>query len=591
MPQEQMINLMKWRKGFLMDNKEKINILIDYTPNKVYEESPELLHNDDFEMICDVIVPRGSEEMVAIGTAEEVKVGIRFEGVEKSHVYFQYIKGFISALVTEDPTCVHFDIVRATLRKIDPGLLEDKSLIDMMARALIAQCRKLNPKINAPKHIQDQFNKANEVEEKFPPQSGRVQPYLKVAKLNLSPADDALFVVDDMFIWDKALSEVLESTGINGRDAAYRYEEKFQARLASYKMGSSRPVDYWFNTKTPTPNEPFHISPSLQMLMNQAYNDIIKKSLDFGKKYPPAISNNIYHSVNIIHKGTIQESDSQIKVINEGSVIGSLPIAAIDQNIYNRVFRGIDKFRTVTGHRLLRFLPQQAHTQLAHGINPCNILVYPGGYAQIAQEGLGLKGEKVVGNVKDVLHGLAFMQWKFQDFEGNFIVLGAYKSAATRNQHDGVKITLGPELSPYYASKHRSLLIPILKDPQLVGSPQFYANQYLLQNEIMAEFSHQSIRLAQDGIVILSDDIWERGMLPKRIKNLVKDCWTKDGDNGEQFLERIDKDAYTLGPSYHKELLFLKEQGALRLKKSEDAKRAHGEKREKKAQRAKNYSK
>jgi hypothetical protein len=307
--------------------------------------------------------------------------------------------------------------------------------------------------------------------------------------------------------------------------------------------------------------------------MSHVYEDVVKTKRDFEKKYPPALPKPIYNSVNLLHKGTIKETDDQIQVFNEGSLIGSRPIAAINPSKYNRVFRGVDKFRTVTAHRLLRFLPQKAHNQYASGIKLYNTLCFPGGYAQLAEEA-GITGKKVTSDIKDLLHGLAFINWNFPDSTGNFIVLNEYKSPITRNQNPGIKITLGEELCPHYAAKNGLLLVPIAKDPQLIDPPQYYSNQYSLQNEIMAEFSNQSIRLFEDGVVLLTDDVWQRGALPTRVCNLVKESWIQDSDKGERFLEKVDKDAYTLGPAYHKELKFLIEQGQIRKERSRQSQQA-----------------
>ena len=60
-------------------------------------------------------------------------------------------------------------------------------------------------------------------------------------------------------------------------------------------------------------------------------------------------------------------------------------------------------------------------------------------------------------------------------------------------------------------------------------------------------------------------------VFPKSYRQYVKSCWIQDGDNGERFLEMIGKGIYTFGPAYHKELMFLKEQGELRKKRSQEA--------------------
>ena len=555
--------------------KEKITyVMIDYPHNETHEYdekhqgSPgDEIHGEDRRIIIQSI---GTEDTKAIMVPEGIRLHIKFETNQRPHVIFQYILGFVSVLVTEDPTKVHRDIIRATLNQINPELLNDKSIEDMMARALIEQCRKLKLKLKAPKYFQEPLNNTKKNNAEYTVESGQVTSDLNIIELDVPVELEEAFEKDGMFIWDKALLDALKSTGKCGKNSAIECEEPFRNRLKLFKLEEKSPLTFWFNVDGPTPEKPFHISPALQLLTTCIYDDIVKKTISFRDKYPPVLANTIHNSVNIIHRGEIIITDDQIQIFNDGSLVGSRPIATIDQKVLTHVFRGVAKYRTVTGHRLLRFLPQKAINQLVNGIDSFHVLEYSGGFAQIAEE-LGLKGKKANSDIKDLLYGLAFIEWNFPDFTANLLTLSQYKSEVTRNQNKGVKIGLGPELSPYYASKHKELLTPIAKDPQLVGPPRYYSHQYSLQNEIMAEFSNQSVRLVDDGIIIMEDNVWELGGLPTKIRERVKECWVQDTDEGERFLEKIDKNSYTLGPSYHKELKFLKDQGEYRKQRSRDA--------------------
>jgi hypothetical protein len=551
-------------------DESKVSILIEHTTGEIEPDTGEQ------KTFLEIIEALGDEEINAIMVAAQIKSEIKFEDdprIQNPHVLFQLIKGFIAALCTIDPTKVHYDIVRHTIKHTDEKLLRDASLIDMMARELIKFCKTLNAKLQAPKQLHDLLKNNRPLEEVFELNSGRVPPKLKVFNFDTFPELEKAFEQNSMFIWDKAFLKTLKSTGKEGEEFAEKLTDNRMEHFQLFHAKQRSPLSFWFNTSS-SPENPFHLSPALQILTSHIFEDIVKKSIQFRNKYPPALVKGVRDSVNLIHKGRVEKTDDQIKMYNEGALIGNLSIAAIDQNLYANVFRGVDKFRTVTGHRLLRYLPQQAHNQKTNGIDLYNVLSFPGGYSQLADE-LNLRGERVKSDLKDLLHGLAYFKWNMPHFSGNFIVLGHYKTSTARNQHLGLQITLGPELCPYYACKQRELLIPILKDPQLVKPTQYYANQYLLQNEIMAEFSNQSIRLAEDGIIEISNSMWyQKGSscgLPKRVIDSVKDCWIQDRDNGERFLEMIEKDIYTLGPAYHKELEFLKEQGELRKKRSQEA--------------------
>lgn len=551
-------------------NESKVSILIEHATGEIEPDTGEQ------KTLSEIIEALGDEEINAIMVAAQIKSEIKFEDdsrIQNPHVLFQLIKGFIAALCTVDPTKVHYDIVRHTIKHTDEKLLRDASLIDMMARELIKFCKTLNAKLQAPNQLHDLLKNNGPLEEVFELNSGRVPPKLKVFSFDTSLELEKAFEQDSMFIWDKAFLKTLKSTGEEGEKFSEKLTDNCKEHLQLFHAQQRSPLSFWFNTSS-SPEKPFHLSPALQILACHIFEDIVKKSITFRDKYPAALVKGIRDSVNLIHRGRVEKTDDKIQMYNEGALIGNLSIAAIDQNLFANVFRGVDKFRTVTGHRLLRYLPQRAHNQKANGAELYNILTFPGGYSQLAEE-LNLKGKRVTSDLKDLLHGLAYFKWNMPHFSGNFIVLGHYKTSMARNQHLGLQITLGPELCPYYACKQRELLIPILKDPQLVKPTQYYAHQYLLQNEVMAEFSNQSIRLAESNIIEISDLMWyQKGSscgLPNRVIDTIKDCWTQDNDNSPRFLEKVDKNIYTLGPAYHKELFFLKEQGELRKKRSQEA--------------------
>lgn len=172
---------------------------------------------------------------------------------------------------------------------------------------------------------------------------------------------------------------------------------------------------------------------------------------------------------------------------------------------------------------------------------------------------------------------LAYFEFRDSQIAGNLIQLCKYKSPITGRKDEGYLITIGTSLLPYrtfeaYRNGECGLLIPLLKDPPLVNPNQYHAAQYLLQMKFMEEFSKNSIQLFKEGAIQLSpqklDEYAQISGLTSEILRKVMDRWTQDGDDGAKFLERVEKDFFTLRPEYKKALDFLKRQGEHRIKQS-----------------------
>ncbi|MBS0655763.1 MAG: hypothetical protein JSR46_08295 [Verrucomicrobia bacterium] len=50
----------------------------------------------------------------------------------KPHAFIQLLKGFLKALSTQDPTHIHYAIIREMLNESDPSFLKDTQAIDML---------------------------------------------------------------------------------------------------------------------------------------------------------------------------------------------------------------------------------------------------------------------------------------------------------------------------------------------------------------------------------------------------------------------------------------------------------------------------
>ena len=96
----------------------------------------------------------------------------------------------------------------------------------------------------------------------------------------------------------------------------------------------------------------------------------------------------------MLHNGRVEKDNNQIQLFNDGSLIGNLQVVTIDNKIFSLVFRELDKFRTVSAHRLLRYLLFKAHKK-NNVIELYNVLTFANRYSEIADK-LSLKGERVI---------------------------------------------------------------------------------------------------------------------------------------------------------------------------------------------------
>lgn len=96
--------------------------------------------------------------------------------------------------------------------------------------------------------------------------------------------------------------------------------------------------------------------------------------------------------------------------------------------------------------------------------------------------------------------------------------------------------------------------------------------------EIMMQFCEQSMDLAKLGVIKISDEQWRdlarKCGITEEVLKRITNRWPQDGDDAPKFLEKIEDNFYTLGPSHEKALSFLKEQGLKRIKQSQKGKRS-----------------
>ncbi len=513
----------------------------------------------------DQIDSLGLELFNQLQTFNHIRSEIELPSYNKPHVLYQLIKQFISVLSTQDPNRMHYEIAREILEREDPQLLENNNLVDIFARELCNHFKLLNTKLIPPKNFQELFVTLQPLTYKAIQQEGfRSDPSLDV--LELPDGIDQSFTKNGKYIWDLIFCALLNNIGEQGKKTSKELKGKIGCDATASK-------EFWFNL-TPS-NAQFYLSKASLLLAYVVFEDIVKGHIPWATKYVPALTTKVQGDIKEVlsHKNKVKEIDgNRIEISHQDSLIGvSMP--AISQRIFNIVFKGALKLNSVTGHRLIRHFPQLAFDRKSTGEDDYRVLKYKRGATEIA-ELLGLHGKQHVSNIKEIIHAMAYFQFSQNTVSGNLIQLSKYKSPTTHRHDEAYLITVGTPLLPYQTFRREDggLLIPLLKDPPLVNPNQYHAHQYLLQMEIMGEFSRQSINLATQGSIQIPQHVWEEIAsscgINQNLLRRVLDRWTQDGNDAPKFLEQFDGDFYTLGKEHAKALDFLKEQGKIRERNS-----------------------
>lgn len=540
-------------------------------------EPEEVIGEGNVEILTPIQPGKAAQELIrAIGLEaynavlifENIKREITLlDGQKKLHIYYQLIKGFIYALATQDYSYMHVYMAKECLK----NKTDDPKAADILARELNNYLKILRIKVKPPEKFKqllqqtvDAINVASD-----PKYSDTALDILFIDPLD--PEDDAItentFIQRDLFIIDKYFMQLLKEIGKKG--------EKIAKEILPHRKERARdPLSFWINFPTTDENTPIYWSPVIQILTDAIWFDRVEKNIKFGQENVTALTKPVLNEITAIlsplNQVTRHEEEQIIKVVNQQIIIGSALIPAISPTLINCVFKGATKLNTVTGHRLIRHFPIAAFNAKATGISDYRVIKYERGATELAER-LGLHGKQHVSNIKEIIHAMAYIEFKQDRISGNLIQLSKVISASTYRREAYV-ITVGTPLLPYQTFEDGGLLIPLLKDPPLVNPNQYHAHQYLLQMEIMTVFSNKSVDLAIRKCIEISPEEWEAIALscgiPKELLKRILDRWTQDGNDAPKFLEHIEGNFYTLGNEHRKELDFLRKQGEKRKSQS-----------------------
>lgn len=521
------------------------------------------LSNND---INDLINKVGQEAVCNALTILDLE--LHCKEIQSHYLYMQQqiIEGFLEILASQDPHSIHYYIVRSVLLEIHKEAAEDNTTVDALARESIKHYQSMLIKIKSHKSY------FNQIRNDIVNQSvNHEKPRFIFFNDNSAELEsiDISCIENDLFLWDKVWLDEIASTGLHGEKLSNECKQPRRDRLQKYKAEKQLSIQFWVNVDASN-NKPFYESVALKKLVQAIYEDKIRKLFQFKKKESPSITSNVHNNFMRLtdpSNNYEQLNNGRINLNNQKEIIAySMP--CITEELTRVVLRGAGKLNTVTSHRLVRYFIIQGYENYINNSPDPRSLYFERGCTDIA-DALKLSGKQSISDISDILHALAYMEFNLVDSRGNLLQLSKYRTRNNRMQ--GIQVVLGEPLMPRYvfSQSKKSLLIPILSDPPIVGPTQFHAKLFHLQMGVISTFSENSTTLYNTGAIYISDHQWSELCRKSEFKDtkyhkMIRDRWTQDGDDCPKLLDEIDKNIYTLGPAHEKALMSLKEQGRRR---------------------------
>lgn len=536
----------------------------------------------------------GDEALEVVYKLYLLKEEIR--SVCKPHVAMQIVKEFFLVICPVDPLPFHFDIARKILSKKE---IDDSNAVDLLARRFLEHCKKINAVMKLPECLISLLQSCSEEVQK---NDGLFQSSpLEIMELGeTSDQFENHFIRNGMFLWDWCYVKIVSGIGRQGKDLSQKVERKLKSHLKRFQEAKNgRVLEFLFIKEDVDNTQHFYHSPAFLGLCEILWHEEVEKLVKFSRKNIPSLSTNVHVPICRIlgsRSEVVERHDQgQIQIFEQNDLLGTINIPVIPGKILPMVFKGASKLNSVYGHKLIRFQIQEPFRKMVLGDTDYRVIKLDRGKSELA-EILGFKGRKAVTIIGEILYAEAYFNFSQKGISGNLIQLTNYRSPIT-HRDDGLLITVGTMLLPFqtfeaYRNGECGLLIPLLKDPPLVGSNnRTIASLYSLQMNIMAEFSKQSVELFRSGCIHISKDCWEEFCWENKISpsfsKTIHDAWTQDSDTDAKFLEKVEDEFYTLGAEYSKEVAFLKDQGKKRVQASKAGKKSY-EARKRKAKKTSN---
>jgi len=515
--------------------------------------------------IIKIINAIGLDSYNSLLAIECIKRELTLNGDHKSHITFQLIKNLIVVLSTQDPTTMHYDIVRAMLNnqyeenKVDEHIKNDTHIVDILARSLVNHCKELGNRFIFPKEFNEIYTSCKNAFDTAEPESSNSDPLVEILPIPFPSEElEKTFELNNMFLWDKIFLEfVTELCGSSKNKTITSLKAFLEQKYRNFKDEQKSSIYFWINK-----NDPIYISNAIKLLAEVIWEKEVKIKSAFGLKNPPGLTTNVQRPISemLSPRTEIEKNEKTIQLYYDKKLLGSIDLHAFPSRIMMSLIKGVEDFKKLTAIRLLSFFIQRCYEEKKKGNPDYRILKFPGGATEIAKC-LGIKSRDEISNIKTIMLALDHFKFFGTTITSRLISLGICKPNSPYSHQDGYEITVLSPLLPYRIFEEKEgFVIPLLKEPPLIGHRKYHARLYLLQWKIAEEFVKQSVKLSKNGFIEITEDMFKEFLyevdIPEKMLPIIMSEWT--GEDG--ILKQISIDQYTL-KNEQKALAFLKEQG------------------------------
>lgn len=377
---------------------------------------------------------------------------------------------------------------------------------------------------------------------------------------------------DGALALDLAFADLIQHTGKAGKEDGTEARADATARADAFKEGQGAASDLfslWLPSATaPGARFALHLARCLWL-------DLVRPRLERRqRKGPPALARAMHEPVTELLSRAAKREDGaggQLALRLPGSII----VSAVHTDAIAEPFleRGVDLFRSLTAHKVIRHLVFEAHRQYVDlDCRDPRVLHYPGGYSALATA-LDIKGNKGAEHVRAIIETMHCMDVPLAGATSRLLNRTFTEAKGQRAAH--LTIMVGLALLPDYVfelAQTKSLearrardLIPLLPLPPIIGRANEAGAQATLSMHVVRHLRDHAPELAQQGSAPMPFDTFARmgdaSGLPRPMAKPVLDAWLKDGSDAPAFLKAIGPDRYTLGDTYQAERAFLTEGG------------------------------
>ena len=145
---------------------------------------------------------------------------------QRPHMFIQIVKNFLFSTSSQDPNKFHFEIARMSLSLIKEEK-HDNYAIDMLARALVESCNKLEKELKTPDVL---LNLKIECKKKDPDSKEDISYYLDFVECHEAHEEfeKQFFEKNGLSIWDNKYLRLLNTLGSEGKKRAKEQTDKLE---------------------------------------------------------------------------------------------------------------------------------------------------------------------------------------------------------------------------------------------------------------------------------------------------------------------------------------------------------------------------